>query len=144
MITSVKNPIWANAENTLINVTITTDLTGFDELPFTANPNDPDSIGREIYHNCINEMYGPIAPYISPSPQPPFIPTAEQNKQRAMTLLQQTDWVVLADVDDPNIIPHLLNKSEFINYRADLRKIAVNPTAGDLQWPTKPVEQWSE
>ena len=77
-------------------------------------------------------------------PPPPQPPTAEQNKAKAEGLLQQTDWVVLPDVDDPAIQPHLLNKAEFVSYRALLRQIAVNPVAGDINWPVKPVEQWSQ
>lgn len=77
-------------------------------------------------------------------PLPPPAPTAEQNKITASNLLQQTDWVMLSDVDNPALTPHLLNKSEFVTYRSNLRSIAVNPVAGNINWPTKPVEQWSE
>jgi hypothetical protein len=73
---------------------------------------------------------------------PVYVITAEQNKEKAATLLQQTDWVVLSDVDDANLSPHLANKAEFISYRSILRDIAVNPVPGNINWPTKPQEQW--
>jgi len=76
-------------------------------------------------------------------PPPPSPPTAEQNKNKAITLLSATDFVVLSDVDDPALNPHLLNKTDFINYRNIIRNIAVNPVAGDINWPVKPTEQWS-
>lgn len=144
MIDSVKSPIWADPDNTLINVLITTSTTGVQELPFTASSNDTEEIGRQIYQQCIDGLYGPIAPYIPPQPLPVPPPTAEQNKQTAMTLLQQTDWVVLSDVDNPTLNPHLLNKADFVSYREALRQIAVYPEPGVLEWPTKPNEQWSE
>lgn len=76
-------------------------------------------------------------------PLPPPPPTAEQNKAKAVQLLSETDWVNQPDVIDPNVNPHLLNQPAFITYRAALRAIAINPQAGDLDWPTKPQEQWS-
>lgn len=94
-----------------------------------------DNITALYWYNPQNQAFQ----LLSPVP-----PTAEQNKQQAMTLLQQTDWVVLSDVDNPTLNPHLLNKAAFISYREALRQIAVYPTAGDLEWPTKPTEQWSQ
>ena len=81
---------------------------------------------------------GQFIPYVPPAP------TAEENKQRAVNALQQTDWTTIADVADPALSnPYLMNQAEFFAYRSSLRAIAVNPTAGNLTWPTKPQEQWS-
>lgn len=77
--------------------------------------------------------------YVAPAPQP----TAEQNKDRAVKLLQETDWVNQPDVINTSLNPHLLNQGDFLVYRSQLRAIAVNPTAGNLDWPVKPQEQWS-
>lgn len=76
-------------------------------------------------------------------PPPPGPPTADQNKSKAVSLLQQTDWVNEPDVYDPASDPHLLNRQDFLDYRAQLRPIAVTPTAGNLDWPTLPTAQWS-
>ncbi len=76
-------------------------------------------------------------------PPPPSLPTAEQNKSKAVLFLQQTDWVNEPDVTDTQNTPHLLNKTDFLNYRALIRPIAVNPTSGNIDWPTMPVAQWS-
>jgi hypothetical protein len=81
---------------------------------------------------------GQFIPYVSPAP------TAEQNKDRAVTLLQQTDWTSVADVGNPEMSnPYLVNQAAFIAWRSQVRAIAVNPTAGYLDWPVKPQEQWS-
>lgn len=70
--------------------------------------------------------------------------TAEQNKQKAVLLLQETDWTSVADVADSALSnPYLMNQAEFIAWRSNVRAIAVNPTEGNLNWPTKPQEQWS-
>lgn len=81
---------------------------------------------------------GQFIPYTPPPP------TAEKNKQNAVTKLQATDWTTVADVADPALSnPYLVNQAEFIAWRSQVRAIAVNPTAGNLDWPTKPQEQWS-
>lgn len=70
-------------------------------------------------------------------------PSAEENRQKAVDLLKESDWVELPTVFDRSYSPHLINHLEFYQYRSDLRKIAVYPVAGDLVWPIRPVEQWS-
>lgn len=72
----------------------------------------------------------------------PDVPTAEDNKSTASSLLSETDWVNQPDVADPDNPPYLYNKAEFITYRSLLRAIAINPTDGDLDWPVKPNEVW--
>lgn len=76
-------------------------------------------------------------------PPPPPVPTAEQNKAKAIYELQQTDWTVQPDVIAPDANPKLLNAQDFLDYRAALRTIAINPQAGNLTWPVKPSAQWS-
>ena len=68
--------------------------------------------------------------------------TIELNKQQAIGLLSQTDWVEVPSVANTAINPHLTNVAEFLTYRNQLRVIAVNPTA-NVTWPTMPTEQWS-
>lgn len=75
-------------------------------------------------------------------PAGPTPPTAEENKATAVSLLQATDWVNQPDVRNTANIPHLLNGDEFDAYRVEVRKIAVTPVEGNLDWPTVPVELW--
>jgi len=71
------------------------------------------------------------------------LPTAEENKETAASLLSHTDWTALPDVADPlKSNPYLANASAFNTYRNAVRLIAINPTAGDLDWPTKPNADW--
>ena len=81
--------------------------------------------------------------YQHKNPPPPPPPTAEQNKEYASMLLQQTDWTQIPSVSDPaESNPYLTNASEFAEYRKTVREIAINPVAGDLNWPTKPAAVW--
>ena len=62
---SVSNPIYSNAQNTIIDCLIV--VSNYpDPLPFTASPNDVEAHGREIYARLIAGDYGPIAPYVPP------------------------------------------------------------------------------
>ena len=62
-------------------------------------------------------------------------------KQQASALLYKTDWTTIADVADPTNNPYLTNQAEFITYRNEVRKLAVNPVA-DPVWPTEPQPTW--
>ena len=70
------------------------------------------------------------------------VPTASDNKATASSLLTATDWTTIADVASPTNSPYLTNQAAFLAYRNTIRGIAVNPTAGNLTWPTVPVENW--
>jgi hypothetical protein len=69
--TSLKNPVWANAEQTLIDCVITTSQFGDEPLPFTADKNDVEPHGRAIFAALAAGEYGDIAPYQPPSEQIP-------------------------------------------------------------------------
>lgn len=99
--------------------------------------NCPDDVTAYNY----TYVNGQFIPYVAPSPPPP---TAEQNKQRAVSLLQTTDWTTVADVSDPTKSnPYLENVQDFILYRNLVRQYAINPVAGNIDWPKKPIEVWT-
>ena len=70
ILTSLKNPRWANAEQTMIDCEITTSQFGDEVLPFTASANDVESHGRAIFADIANGLHGEIAAYVPPPPEP--------------------------------------------------------------------------
>lgn len=64
--------------------------------------------------------------------------TAEENENQAKRLLQESDWTQLSDVGLTNVC-----KDAFNSYRETLRAIAVTPTDGDKDWPTKPDTEYA-
>jgi hypothetical protein len=81
---------------------------------------------------------------VANTPVPPSPPTAEDNKQTAISLLQQTDWTTIPDVGDhTKSNPYLFNVTDFVTYRNAVRQYAINPVAGDIIWPTVPQEVWT-
>jgi hypothetical protein len=78
------------------------------------------------------------------TPVPPQPPTAAQNKTTAVGKLQATDWTTIPDVGDPiKSNPYLSNVQDFVTYRNAVRQYAINPVAGDINWPTLPQEVWT-
>jgi hypothetical protein len=64
ILTSVKNPRWSNSEHTTIDCEITTSQFGNEVLPFTANANDVEEHGRNIFADIMAGNYGIIAEYV--------------------------------------------------------------------------------
>jgi hypothetical protein len=78
------------------------------------------------------------------TPVPPAPPTAAQNKTTAVNKLQATDWTTIPDVGDPTKSnPYLSNVQDFVVYRNAVRQYAINPVAGNINWPTLPQEVWT-
>jgi hypothetical protein len=138
--TNVTNPIWTNAEHTMINCIVTFETIG--TVPFTANPLDTSNpSSKQIFDQCVAGDYGVVAEYVPP---PPYVPTAEDNKNTAVNLLTQTDWTTIPDVADPALSnPYLTNQAEFITFRNQVRAIAINPVAGNIDFPATPTAIWS-
>lgn len=139
--TSVTNPIWADAENTIINCIVDFTADGVGTVPFTANPLDTSNpSSKQIFDECVAGDYGPVAEYVPPAP---YVPTAENNKSTAVGLLQTTDWTQIPSVSDPSLSnPYLANKLAFDQYRNDVRQYAIYPVEGNIDWPTAPTENW--
>lgn len=73
----VKNPTWADAEKTIIDLTLKLDGMN-EEIPFTANPNDIEEHGRLLFAAAIAGEFGPIADFVPPESYPgPTPPSGE-------------------------------------------------------------------
>jgi hypothetical protein len=81
---------------------------------------------------------GVFAPPVVP------VPTADQNKATASSILTATDWTTIADVGNSTMSnPFLSNQDEFIAYRNEVRQYAVYPVDGNVNWPVVPQEVWT-
>ena len=81
-IETVKNPSWANANHSLIDLVVTHST--FGELPFSASLDDPDPQGRELFGRATAGEFGPIAEYVDP------VPTQDEIIQSFMDAIQAT------------------------------------------------------
>ena len=64
-----KNPVWANAEHTMIDLTIKWDGIN-EEYPFSASPTDVEAHGRAIYEAAVAGQFGEVAEYVAPEQTP--------------------------------------------------------------------------
>ena len=66
-----------------------------------------------------------------------------QVKAQASQLLSNTDWTSIPSVSDPaQSNPFLANQQAFLQYRNQVRAIAVNPPTYVSNWPVVPNEVW--
>ena len=93
-ITNVKAPVWANAEHTLLDVILETDV--FGEIPFSASPDDVEAHGREIFADAVAGKFGVIAEYVAPPAAPRTVPQIVTRYQGRAALLQMG---LLDDID---------------------------------------------
>ena len=93
-ITNITNLTWANAEHTMINVALETDV--FGEIPFSASPDDVEAHGREIFSDAIAGKFGTIAEYVAPPAPARSVPQSVTRYQGRAALLQMA---LLDDID---------------------------------------------
>lgn len=69
----------------------------------------------------------------------PELQAKQTCKTMAQAFLQQTDWATLSDVINGN--PKLVNQSEFLTYRAEVRSLVLNPVVNPT-FPVMPKSVW--
>lgn len=62
ILTEVTNPVWVDVNQTRINCQIKTSQFGDEVLPFTADKNDVEAHGRQIFADLVAGKYGVISP----------------------------------------------------------------------------------
>lgn len=130
--TTVINPVWTNAEHTVIVCDVDFDDLSEETVPFAAVASGDYPHTHEIFSRCVAGEFGPIAEYVPPPP-----PTTEELATAARAernrLLTETDWTQAADVPQAT-------KDLWAPYRQALRDVPQQsgfPT--DIVWPTKPA-----
>lgn len=131
-----KNPVWANAEHTMIDLTVRFAEIP-EDLPFTASPNDVEAHGRAIFAAAVAGEYGPVAEYL-----PPPAPTSEQLAEQARALrdqlLTESDWTQLPDA---RAAMGVEKSAEWDAYRQLLRDVPQQQGfPNEVEWPIKPIK----
>jgi hypothetical protein len=65
-IMDAKEPCFANAEGSMIDLTLMHPV--FGEIPFTASPHDVEEHGRYLFARAMAGEFGPVAEYVPPPP----------------------------------------------------------------------------
>lgn len=122
------SPIWANSEQTIINLMVTIDgHTG--EHPFSASSFDAEKYGADLFADAAAGAFGPIGAYVPPPAEALEITVRQQRN----TLLRQSDWTQLPDV--PQAI-----KDVWAPYRQALRDVPQQSGfPANIVWPNPPA-----
>jgi hypothetical protein len=129
-----KNPVWANAEHTMIDLTIKWEGIN-EEYPFTASPTDVEAHGRAIFAAAAAGEYGPVAEYLPPPAPTPEELVAQATAKRNQ-LLAESDWTQLPDA---RAAMGAEKAAEWDAYRQALRDITDQPGfPAEINWPVKP------
>ena len=122
-IVDIKNPQWANVENTMIDLQIK--FEGESEyFPYTAMVCD-EEMPTDLFHRAQNNEFGPVA----------SMDTARQEgviKDKRNKLLDASDWTQMPDVPQET-------KEKWATYRQALRDITEQEGYPfDVTFPEKP------
>jgi len=133
--TSVKNPIWANAEHTVINCEVDFDDLQEEFVPFSADLKDSYAHTKQIFNECVEGKWGTVAEFVS------YVPTT---KELAANARAQRD-ALLQELD--NIVGNPLRWASFSSEQqtawADYRQALLDVPQqlgfpNTINWPTKP------
>ena len=66
-VAQARNPKWGDQDNTYILIEIDFDELDEDWVFFSASVSDPEEHGRQIFQDCVDGVYGAIAPFEIPA-----------------------------------------------------------------------------
>jgi hypothetical protein len=134
--TNIKNPVWANAEHTVINCEVDFNDLKEEFVPFSANLNDSYAHTKQIFNECIEGKWGSIAEFV------PYIPTQEELAQQVRgqrdNLLQELDSIVGNPLRWASFSTD--QQTELSNYRQALLDVPQQTSFPDVvDFPVKPT-----
>lgn len=152
--TTVSNPQWLNSTQTQIGLYVNFDHLAEESVFFTADPNDIEPHGVELYNRAVAGDFGTIASY-SPEPDLTGDDAMVYVRRKRDTLLTQSDISVLPDVWQNMTTDQ---QTAWSTYRQALRDLPANysnptvswnegledvsyigyTTFSNVTWPTKP------
>src|SRR5699024_8431351 len=134
MTINARNPVYMNADGTMIDVEYEHPEYGW--IPFTATADDIEQLGRDIYAAAMAGAYGEIAPYVGPSEEEIL---EQEARAKRDGLLRELDAIVSNPLRWGAFTE--AEQQELADYRQALLDVPQQegfPT--DVVWPTDPIE----
>lgn len=132
--TDVRNPVWANAGQTRIDIEVNFDHLDEEYVLFTADPSDVEAHGVEIYNRAVAGDFGAIADYTPP---------ADITGADAMTMLRAERDALLA-ASDWMVLPDRTATDAQLAYRQALRDLPANYPNAYKTWDEASIDYtWS-
>lgn len=122
--TNARRNVWGT-----IDCDVTIDDTG-EVIPFTANPDDPEEYGRELYNQLNTTYSSEVAECPEEERYEAFSAIVRQDRNQ---LLGETDWTQNPDVPEAT-------RTLWTTYRQALRDVtAQTGFPYEITWPTPPA-----
>lgn len=83
-----RNPVWANAEQSLITLEVDFSFITDEWVSFTASPDDSTDYGPELFARAVAGDFGVIGAYVAPPMPPAPVPQAITRRQCARQLFE--------------------------------------------------------
>lgn len=147
-VNSARNPRWGDYQQTFIDIEVDFDEEDQEYVPFTANPNDVETHGADLYQRAVNGEFGAVGA---------FVPPANATPEQAMEILRKRRNARLAETDYVEMPTKWATltteqQSAWTTYRNALRDLPANSpnvsytwnsdytekTLNNVTWPTKP------
>lgn len=130
----VKNPIWANAEHTLIDCEVDFDHLNEGFVPFTADPNDVMEYSKTIFDKCVAGEFGIIAEWTPPTTEE----LSQQIRFQRNALLQEVDSIASNPLRWTSFSTD--QQTELANYRQALLNVPQQASFPNIvDFPVKPT-----
>ena len=129
-VNSAQNPVWANFAQTLIDLEV-----DFDELddvfvPFTADPNDPEAHGVDLYNRAVAGEFGAVGAFVPP-------PNITGDEALARLRVERNDTLAETDyIEMPTKWATLTSDQQtaWSTYRNALRDLPADYPNAELRW----------
>ena len=119
-----KDPVWANRSQTLLNLTVRFEEIN-EDLPFTADPDDVEAYGRDIYARAVAGEFGSVAPFSAVAPTVDSVKEAVR-QARNHKLETEVDPIVSNPLRWADLTPE--QQQAVADYRIALLDMTDNPS----------------
>lgn len=129
-VNSVRNPRWADYNQTAVNLEVDFDELDEEYVEFTATPHDTEAHGVDLYNRAIAGEFGSIADWIAPDNMSGEDALYRLRSQRTF-LLAQTDYIEM-----PTKWATLTadQQTAWATYRNALRDLPADYPNAELHW----------
>lgn len=122
-ILDAKNPKWANRSQSRIDLLVRFEHIA-NEVPFTADPNDVEAHGRDLYARALNGEFGEVAPFDASPPALEEV-TDIMREVRNNKLQEEVDPVVSNPLRWAELSPE--RQQQYSDYRRALLDVTADP-----------------
>lgn len=126
---TVRDPVWCWEDQICVRVRIRDNV---EESSYVCAPDDCVPHSRELFRRCVAGEFGPVAPYVPPTPEQIETELAKEVRRERDQRIAATDWTQFPDVPEST-------RALWQPYRQALRDVPQQDGfPHDVTWPDPP------